>query len=103
MRLYLPLLLALLTPLSVCVGPLATVRALSAASSEAEQTSGTAESTDTAVFQRREDALRADKPELVRICERPVRRFVLEASRIQATPDRTGHVWWNGLSAPLRT
>lgn len=97
-------LLALLTPLSVCVGPVGMVRAFQTQPTESEQTTGSSQSTESAAWQRREEAS-LDQMEVVIAQRLPelVRRLSLVSPGVLSTVPPSGHRLANGLNAPLRT
>lgn len=98
-------LLALLTPLSVCVSPVGLVRAFQSQPTESEQTTGTSSSSDVAAWQRREEAALEDHK--VTILQRlPAQTRWLSSLTPHGLPGAlpvSGHRLANGLNAPLRT
>lgn len=97
-------LLALLTPLSVCVGPVGMVRAFQSQPTESEQTTGSTQSTEAAAWQRREEAS-LDQLEVVIAQRLPeqARRLSLASPGVLSAVPVSGHRLANGLNAPLRT
>ena len=96
-------LLALLTPLSVCVGPVGMVRAFQTQPTESEQTTGSSQSTEAAAWQRREEAS-LDHTEVVIAQRLPdlVRRLSVVSPGVLSAVPVSGHRLPNGLTAPLR-
>lgn len=97
-------LLALLTPLSVCVGPVGMVRAFGSQTTESEHTTGTNQSSETVVWQRREEIPLFQREVVI------AQRLPKQTQRQSHVPPRlatarplSGHRLANGLNAPLRT